>query len=97
MCSCAWARFSGATNRACPGVRSSERGAGTQFDAAVVARVPGWAHPVRLGAIPVRSRARRAHAVGDPDAMSNTPDTQATDGIPTYLGGGDPAGRFADY
>ena len=29
--------------------------------------------------------------------MPNTPDTQATDGIPTYLGGGDPAGRFADY
>ena len=29
--------------------------------------------------------------------MPNTPDTQATDAVPTYLGGGDPAGRFADY
>jgi hypothetical protein len=29
--------------------------------------------------------------------MTNPPDTQATDGVPTYLGGGDPAGRFADY
>jgi len=29
--------------------------------------------------------------------MTNIPDTQATDGVPTYLGRGDPAGRFADY
>ena len=29
--------------------------------------------------------------------MANIPDTQATDGVPTYLGRGDPAGRFADY
>ena len=37
------------------------------------------------------------HAVGDPDAMTNITSTQATDGVPTYLGRGDPAGRFADY
>ena len=29
--------------------------------------------------------------------MADTPATQATDGVPTYLGRGDPAGRFADY
>jgi hypothetical protein len=29
--------------------------------------------------------------------MTNTPGNQATDGVPTYLGRGDPAGRFADY
>ena len=29
--------------------------------------------------------------------MTNIPGTQATDGVPTYLGRGDPAGRFADY
>ena len=29
--------------------------------------------------------------------MTNIPSTQATDGNPTYLGKGDPAGRFADY
>jgi hypothetical protein len=29
--------------------------------------------------------------------MTNIPDTQATDGVPTYVGRGDPAGRFADY
>ena len=29
--------------------------------------------------------------------MTDIPDTQATDGVPTYLGRGDPAGRFADY
>ena len=29
--------------------------------------------------------------------MSNVPDTKSTDGVPTYLGRGDPAGRFADY
>ena len=29
--------------------------------------------------------------------MSNVPDAEATDGVPTYLGRGDPAGRFADY
>ena len=29
--------------------------------------------------------------------MSHIPSTQATDGVPTYLGRGDPAGRFADY
>jgi hypothetical protein len=33
----------------------------------------------------------------DSEAMTNIPDTQATDGVPTYLGGGDPAGSFADY
>jgi len=29
--------------------------------------------------------------------MTNTPESQATDGVPTYLGRGDRAGRFADY
>ena len=29
--------------------------------------------------------------------MTKIPRTQATDGVPTYLGRGDPAGRFADY
>ena len=29
--------------------------------------------------------------------MADIPDTQATDSVPTYLGRGDPAGRFADY
>jgi hypothetical protein len=29
--------------------------------------------------------------------MTDIPDSQATDGIPTYLGMGDSAGRFADY
>jgi hypothetical protein len=29
--------------------------------------------------------------------MTNIPKGQATDGVPTYLGRGDPAGRFADY
>jgi hypothetical protein len=29
--------------------------------------------------------------------MTNTPDTQATKAVPTYLGTGNPAGRFADY
>jgi hypothetical protein len=29
--------------------------------------------------------------------MTNVPDTQATDGVPTYLGRGDRAGRFANY
>ena len=29
--------------------------------------------------------------------MTDIPGTQATDGNPTDLGGGDPAGRFADY
>jgi hypothetical protein len=29
--------------------------------------------------------------------MTNIPNTQATDGVPTYLERGDPAGRFADY
>ena len=29
--------------------------------------------------------------------MAKIPDTQATDSVPTYLGRGDPAGRFADY
>jgi hypothetical protein len=29
--------------------------------------------------------------------MTNIINTQATDGVPTYLGRGDPAGRFADY
>jgi hypothetical protein len=29
--------------------------------------------------------------------MTNIAKTQATDGAPTYLGRGDPAGRFADY
>ncbi len=29
--------------------------------------------------------------------MTDIPGTQATNGNPTYLGTGDPAGRFADY
>jgi hypothetical protein len=29
--------------------------------------------------------------------MTNIIDTQATDDVPTYLGRGDPVGRFADY
>jgi hypothetical protein len=29
--------------------------------------------------------------------MTDMPGTQATDGAPTYLERGDPAGRFADY
>src|SRR4051794_35018158 len=29
--------------------------------------------------------------------MTNIPNSQPTDGVPTYLGSGDPAGRFADY
>jgi hypothetical protein len=29
--------------------------------------------------------------------MANIPNTQPTDGVPTYLATGDPAGRFADY
>jgi hypothetical protein len=29
--------------------------------------------------------------------MTSGPGTSATDGAPTYLGRGDPAGRFADY
>ena len=35
--------------------------------------------------------------MGDSVAMTDFPRTQATDGIPTYLARGDPAGRFADY
>jgi hypothetical protein len=29
--------------------------------------------------------------------MTDMSATQATDGVPTYMGRGDPAGRFADY
>ena len=29
--------------------------------------------------------------------MTNIPSSRAADGIPTYLGNGDPAGRFKDY
>jgi hypothetical protein len=29
--------------------------------------------------------------------MANIPTNQMTEGIPTYVGGGDPAGRFTDY
>lgn len=29
--------------------------------------------------------------------MTNIPSSQVTDGAPTYMGGGDPAGRFTDY
>ncbi|MGO9497774.1 MAG: hypothetical protein ACLQA5_13870 [Solirubrobacteraceae bacterium] len=29
--------------------------------------------------------------------MTNTPSGNVTDGTPTYVGGGDPAGRFSDY
>jgi hypothetical protein len=29
--------------------------------------------------------------------MTNNSETQSTDGVPTYLGRGDPAGRFAGY
>jgi hypothetical protein len=39
----------------------------------------------------------KRHAVSDPHAVPNVPNAQATDGVPTYLGSGDPAGRFADY
>jgi hypothetical protein len=35
--------------------------------------------------------------VGDLDAMTDIPGTQAIDGVPSYLRRGDPAGRFADY
>jgi hypothetical protein len=34
---------------------------------------------------------------GEPEDMNNLPETRATDGVPTYLDKGDPAGRFADY
>jgi hypothetical protein len=39
----------------------------------------------------------KRHAVGDPHAVANVPKSQASDGVPTYLESGDPAGRFADY
>jgi len=29
--------------------------------------------------------------------MTNIPSSQVTDGAPTYMGGGDPAGRFTNY
>jgi hypothetical protein len=29
--------------------------------------------------------------------MTNSPNTQTIDAVPTYVGGGDTAGRFADY
>jgi hypothetical protein len=29
--------------------------------------------------------------------MTNRPSSDPTDGVPTYLGGADPAGRFTDY
>ena len=51
----------------------------------------------RQGSTPALSRARCAYAVGDPDAMTDMPNTEATNGVPTYLGRGDPTGRFADY
>jgi hypothetical protein len=54
--------------------------------------LPGKASVQARGA-----RARHAPAVGDPDGMTDLSATQATDGVPTYLGNGDPAGRFADY
>ena len=40
---------------------------------------------------------RSTHVVRDHDAMTNIPNTHAADGAPTYLGSGDPDGRFADY
>jgi hypothetical protein len=40
---------------------------------------------------------RRARSMDDADAMTNIPGTHTTDGVPTYLGRGDPVGRFADY
>ena len=40
---------------------------------------------------------RDTPAVDDPDGMTDISTTQATDGVPTYLGRGDPAGSFADY
>ncbi len=52
-------------------------------------------HETRVRARVVTGAKR--HAVGDPHGMTNVPKTQATDGVPTYLGRGDPAGRFADY
>ena len=57
----------------------------------------GWGpSPDTPGSTPGRSRARRA-SVDDPDAMADVPRTQATDGVATYLGRGDPAGSFAGY
>jgi hypothetical protein len=29
--------------------------------------------------------------------MTDNPKSRVTDGVPTYTGGGDPAGRFTDY
>jgi hypothetical protein len=29
--------------------------------------------------------------------MTNVPSSQVTDGVPTHVGGGDPAGRLTDY
>jgi hypothetical protein len=46
---------------------------------------------------PVHAQARFTHTLGDPDAMTDSSGTQASDGVPTYLKRGDPAGRFADY
>jgi hypothetical protein len=46
---------------------------------------------VRPGSMPGCYRARSAYAVGDPHAMANVARSQAIDGVPTYLEGGDPA------
>lgn len=61
-----------------------------------VVAVPGRAYPVGQGPDWVVTDAS-TYAGVDHDAMTNITNTQATDGVPTYLGRGDPAGRFADY
>jgi NAD(P)-dependent dehydrogenase (short-subunit alcohol dehydrogenase family) len=77
--------------------KTARCGSDTHFDVAAVARVFGRAEPVGPRVRPEWTRARRPHAAGDPGAMTNIPNTQATDGAPIYLGRGDSAGRFADY
>jgi hypothetical protein len=47
--------------------------------------------------VPGLPRARSACAIGDPEAMTDMSATQATDAVPTYMGRGDPAGRYANY
>jgi len=63
-----------------------------QYDAAVM---PAFLVVTRVHARVVTG-AKRPRRL-DPYAMANNPKTQATDGVPTYLGRGDPAGSFADY
>jgi pimeloyl-ACP methyl ester carboxylesterase len=55
--------------------------------------------PSAFGTARVHARAgtgAKHPRLSDPDGMTNIPN-QATDGVPTYLRRGDPAGRFADY